>query len=61
MRGAEAAHASLRAVLGYAGTRIVEDAVAHIPLPPESISGGLVTDPELRARIADVVAKLVPA
>ncbi|MFD8493999.1 NADPH-dependent FMN reductase [Amycolatopsis sp. NPDC059657] len=61
VRGAEAAHASLRTVLGYAGTRIVEDAVAHIPLPPESMSGGLVTDPELRARIADVVAKLVPA
>ena len=58
--GAADAHASLRKVLGYLSTEIVEDACVHIPVPRQAVGDdGLIADPRLRARIADVLATLV--
>jgi chromate reductase len=56
--GAADAHESLRKVLGYAGTLIVEEAIARIPIPRDAVSDGLVQDPDLRRQIGDVVEKL---
>jgi len=57
--GAAGAHASLRSVLTYTGTDIVEAACAHIPVPRHSIgSDGLVGDPAIRQRIAAVLTAL---
>ncbi|MEC3977057.1 NADPH-dependent FMN reductase [Amycolatopsis sp. H20-H5] len=52
------AHDSLRKVLTYAGTMIVEEACARIPIPREAVSDGRVEDPELVGRIGNVVATL---
>lgn len=53
------AHDSLRLVLGYAGTDIVEPACAHIPVPRAAIgAGGLVTDPGKRAELVAVLHAL---
>jgi len=57
--GASDAHSSLRIVLRYAGTVIVEDAVARIPIQRDMVSDGLVQDPDLRLRIEEVVEKLL--
>jgi chromate reductase, NAD(P)H dehydrogenase (quinone) len=57
--GAADAHASLRKVLGYLSTEIVEDACAHVPVARQAVGDdGLIGDPQLRARIADVLTTL---
>ena len=57
--GAADAHASLRKVLGYLATEIVEDACMHIPVPRQAVGeDGLIADPQLRARIADALTTL---
>jgi chromate reductase, NAD(P)H dehydrogenase (quinone) len=57
--GAADAHASLRKVLGYLATEIVEDACVHIPVPRESVGeDGLIAEPQLRGRIADALKTL---
>jgi NAD(P)H-dependent FMN reductase len=56
--GAADAHASLRRVLGYTGSEIVEEACVRVPVPRDAIGpDGLVADPE----IAQVVAGAVEA
>ncbi|MGX7681971.1 NADPH-dependent FMN reductase [Jatrophihabitans sp. DSM 45814] len=60
--GAQNAHASLRIVLGYAGTTIVEDACTAIPVGrPDVGEDGLVHSPAIRERIADTVRALAAA
>jgi chromate reductase len=57
--GAADAHASLRRVLGYLATEIVEDACVHIPVPREAVGeDGLIGDSQLRGRIADALKTL---
>jgi NAD(P)H-dependent FMN reductase len=57
--GAADAHASLRKVLGYLATEIVEDACVHIPVPRQAVGeDGLIADPQLCARIADALTTL---
>jgi chromate reductase, NAD(P)H dehydrogenase (quinone) len=57
--GAADAHASLRKVLGYLSTEIVEDACVHVPVARQAVGDdGLIRDPQLRARIADVLTTL---
>jgi chromate reductase, NAD(P)H dehydrogenase (quinone) len=57
--GAADAHASLRKVLGYLATEIVEDACVHIPVPRQAVGeDGLIADPQLRGRIADALKTL---
>jgi chromate reductase, NAD(P)H dehydrogenase (quinone) len=57
--GAADAHASLRTVLGYLSTEIVEEACVHIPVPRQAVGDdGLIGDPRPRARIADVLTTL---
>jgi len=57
--GAALAHRSLRTVLGYTGSIIVESACAHIPVPRDSIGAdGLISDPAIRAQMVDVLAAL---
>lgn len=57
--GAAGAHASLRSVLTYTGTDIVEVACRHIPVPRSSIGpDGLVGDPAIREQVVDVLRAL---
>ncbi|MFL5607878.1 MAG: NADPH-dependent FMN reductase [Gemmatimonadaceae bacterium] len=57
--GAVNAHASLRTVLGYLSTEIVEAACVAIPVPRASIgSDGLIGDDTIREEIAAAVATL---
>jgi chromate reductase len=57
--GAANAHASLRTVLTYTGTDIVEAACAHIPVARNVIgSDGLVADDAIRERLAAVLTSL---
>jgi chromate reductase len=57
--GAAGAHQSLRTVLTYTGTDIVEAACRHIPVPRSSIGpDGLVSDPSIRERVVDVLRSL---
>jgi NAD(P)H-dependent FMN reductase len=57
--GAADAHASLRKVLGYLATEIVEDACVHIPVPRQAVGeDGLIADQQLRARIAAALTTL---
>ena len=57
--GAEAAHASLRSVLGFAHATIVEPAVATIPVTSALVMpDGTVHDADVRRQIAEVVATL---
>ena len=57
--GGADAHRSLRTVLGYTGTDIVEDACAHIPVARSSVGAdGLIVDAGIRKQIADVVGIL---
>jgi NAD(P)H-dependent FMN reductase len=56
---ADAAHQSLRAVLGYTGVDLVEVACRRVVVPRSAIGDdGLVSDPDLRAVIADAVRAL---
>ncbi|MEV5300512.1 NADPH-dependent FMN reductase [Amycolatopsis methanolica] len=49
--GAAGAHESLRTVLGYLGTRIVEEACVHLPVPRDAIGAdGLIGDEAIRER-----------
>lgn len=55
--GGADAHESLRKVLGYTGVDLVEAACRQIPVPRSAVGeDGLVTDPELRRQIGEVVA-----
>jgi len=57
--GAANAHRSLRLVLGYAGTDIVEDACTAIPVQRADVGpDGLVTDPAKRAELTVVLRTL---
>ena len=57
--GAADAHDSLRKVLGYTGSDIVEAACVRIPVPRTAIgSEGLVAEPAIREQIAGVLATL---
>ena len=57
--GAADAHASLRKVLGYLSTEIVEDACVHIPVARQAVGeDGVIADGRSRARIADVLRSL---
>jgi chromate reductase, NAD(P)H dehydrogenase (quinone) len=57
--GAADAHDSLRKVLGYTGSDIVEAACVSIPIPRSAIGDdGLISDPALRAQIAQVLTSL---
>ncbi|NIH82015.1 NADPH-dependent FMN reductase [Amycolatopsis viridis] len=50
--GAAGAHASLRTVLGYLGTRIVEDACVHIPVRRDAVGAdGLIHDDAVRDQV----------
>jgi chromate reductase, NAD(P)H dehydrogenase (quinone) len=61
-RGAVNAHASLRIVLGYANATIVEEACADIPVTAADLDDeNLITDPEIRARIAAALERLAAA
>jgi NAD(P)H-dependent FMN reductase len=57
--GAAGAHESLRTVLTYTNTDIVENACAHIPVPRRSVGAdGLVDDPAIRERLRAVLSTL---
>jgi NAD(P)H-dependent FMN reductase len=57
--GAASAHESLRTVLRYTGTDVVESACARIPVPRGTIGlDGLVADAAVRAQIGAVLAAL---
>jgi chromate reductase, NAD(P)H dehydrogenase (quinone) len=54
------AHHSLRLVLDYASSDIVERACRRIVVPPDAVGGdGTISDPAIRDQIADVVQTLV--
>ncbi|HEX4218386.1 MAG TPA: NADPH-dependent FMN reductase [Acidimicrobiales bacterium] len=58
--GAADAHRSLRTVLGYTGSTIVEEACAHVPVARSAIGAdGLIADSLIRQRIAASVSALV--
>ncbi|WP_370933182.1 NADPH-dependent FMN reductase [Amycolatopsis sp. cg13] len=59
--GGADAHESLRKTLTYAGTRIVDDACARIPIPRQAVENGALIDPDLRGRVAVAVRRLVEA
>jgi NAD(P)H-dependent FMN reductase len=57
--GGAGAHGSLRAVLTYTGTDIVEAACVRIPVARGSVGAdGLIDDPSVRDRVAAVLATL---
>ncbi|MDQ1393937.1 MAG: hypothetical protein QOF30_2914 [Acidimicrobiaceae bacterium] len=59
LTGAAKAHDSLRIVLGYVGSILVEGACAHIPVPRDAIgTDGLIGDPAVRNQIVDALAAL---
>ncbi|MGI8694007.1 MAG: NADPH-dependent FMN reductase [Geodermatophilaceae bacterium] len=50
------AHASLATVLGYVGAEVIEAACVSLPVPRDAVGpDGLITDADLRARIALVL------
>ncbi|MFI9155887.1 NADPH-dependent FMN reductase [Streptomyces sp. NPDC053367] len=52
----QGAEATLRTVLGYTGAAVVEPACLKIPVSPATIGeDGLLTDPDARRRIAEVL------
>jgi NAD(P)H-dependent FMN reductase len=60
LHGAQAAHASLRTVLGYVNADIVEEACVAIPVPRAAYGPDLlISDPQIRAGLAAVVTALV--
>ena len=57
--GAEGAHASLRQVLGYTGTVLVEAACVRVPVLRHEVGeDGLIADPVIRERIGHVLAAI---
>jgi chromate reductase len=57
--GAADAHASLRRVLGYTGSDVVEDACVRVPVPRDVIGAdGVVGDPSVRDVVAGTLAAL---
>jgi chromate reductase, NAD(P)H dehydrogenase (quinone) len=57
--GAAGAHQTLRTVLGYTGSDVVEAACAHIPVAREAVGpDGAVPDPALRGQVAAAVEAL---
>jgi chromate reductase len=57
--GAADAHASLRRVLGYTGSEIVEAACVRVPVPRDAIGeDGLVAGPAIRVAVSGAVAAL---
>jgi chromate reductase, NAD(P)H dehydrogenase (quinone) len=59
--GAAGAYAELRTVLTYTDSVIVEPACADVPVTRNDVTDGLVSDPAIRTRLADVVAALAGA
>ena len=60
--GAAGAYAELRTVVTYTDAVIVEPACAEVPVTRADVTAdGLVEDPAIRARLADVVAALAAA
>jgi len=58
--GGADAHASLAKVLGYVGADIVEPACVRMPMTRGAVGpDGLVADPEIRGRIAEVLRTLL--
>ena len=54
------AQETLRSVLGYLSAVIVESACRHVPVDRSAIGDdGIVTDPAVRAAIAEVLAELI--
>ena len=61
-RGAAGAHAALRKVLGYLGTRIVEDACVHVPVGSDAIGfDGISSSADIRRSLALALAQLAKA
>jgi hypothetical protein len=61
-RGAPHAHESLRRVLGYVGAAIVEPACVAVPVTSAMVrEDGLVEDPLVRRRLAEVLESLARA
>lgn len=57
--GAADAHRSLRTVLGYTGSDIVEEACTHIPVARSALgSDGLIADKVIRGEITDALGTL---
>lgn len=57
--GAADAHRSLRTVLGYTGSDIIEEACAHIPVARSAVgSDGLIADGFIRQQILDALGTL---
>lgn len=60
--GGADAHDSLRKVLGYTGSQIVEEACARIPLSREMVGpDGMIADPEVRAQLREALVALLAA
>ena len=60
--GAADAHASLRKVFGWIGATVIDDACRHVAVPRADVDdAGDITDPAIRAGIADVLAALADA
>ncbi|CAK7287064.1 Chromate reductase [Streptomyces misionensis JCM 4497] len=58
----EGAEATLRAVLGYTGARVVDAACARVPVERGTVGeDGLVADPRTRRRLGEVLARLAAA
>ena len=59
-RGARGALAELRTVLEYAHARIVDDAVADVPITPDMVGpDGVISDPATRFHLAVVLRRVV--
>ena len=59
-RGARGALAELRTVLEYAHARIVDDAVADVPITPDMVGpDGVIRDPATRDHLAVVLRSVV--
>jgi chromate reductase, NAD(P)H dehydrogenase (quinone) len=57
--GAADAHRSLRTVLGYTGSDIVEEACGHVPVARSAVgSDGLIADEVIRRQIIDALGTL---
>lgn len=55
----QGAEATLRTVLGYTGAAVVDAACARIPVDPGTVDGdGLVTDPQVRRRLGEILGLL---
>jgi NAD(P)H-dependent FMN reductase len=59
LRGAENAYDSLRIVLGFAHSNIIEAACSHIPVTPAMIDDDdLIGDPSVRVKLVDALTAL---